>query len=342
MSSETDIIEEKKNITSNSTDNWSLFTNGIISTIVYIILTVWILGTCLLYSTKVSKSNIIPTDFNNINSQPINLVNANYVRELIISTEKPYISIGKYTAQEWEFFRDDPSILERILNYFKPNDGNSSILYESLKKIFTINNSVVTKIYSSLYGLNESLLMVFSPFIYFFIFIFYSIFCFWGIFYYQMYGIIKLLMFSNGDKNNTYFWSNMHPVLNFILFPLYLYIAVVFSFFTSFISSLFSVPYSFLSFLGYKYHLTTDGNSNEKPEYGFLTLLNSFMKYKVSLVMIIISLSVLSNSNMYLGNAYIAGSVLAIIILAFLGIYNYVSDPLDKSQITRIVKKFKS
>jgi hypothetical protein len=102
----------------------------------------------------------------------------------------------------------------------------------------------------------------------------------------------------------------------------------------------FSIPYALFGLLGYNYHLTTD-TSSEKPSYGFLTLLNSFMKYKVSFVMILISLAVLSNSNAYLSGIYIAGSFIAIIILAFMGIYNYVPDPNDNSQITRIIKNFK-
>ena len=56
--------------------------------------------------------------------------------------------------------------------------------------------------------------------------------------------------------------------------------------------------------------------------------------------MILISLSVLNNTNLYLNNIYTAGSVVAIIILAFTGIYNYISDSTDTSQIEKIIKKF--
>jgi len=56
--------------------------------------------------------------------------------------------------------------------------------------------------------------------------------------------------------------------------------------------------------------------------------------------MILISLSILSNANLYLNNILISGSVLAIIILTFSGIYDYVSDPTDMTQITKIIKKF--
>jgi hypothetical protein len=338
MSSETNSIEEKKNSTSETTDNWTSFVGGVSAIIFYIFFFIWILGTCLLYSTKVSRSNILLSNLTN--QQSINLVNANYVREFSISTESPYIHIGKYTAQELKFFNDGSGYIEKILNYLKPIDSNSpsSFLYEAFKDFFYINNSVITNIYNLLYGLNESLLMFFSPFIYFFIFIFYSTFYFWGFFFFQIYKLIKSIIFQN--NKDTYFWSSIHPFLNFFLFPFYLFLIVIFSFFTSLFSSIFSIPYSLFGLLGYKYNLTTD-DSSEKPTYGFLTLLTSFMKYKVSFIMLMISLAVLNNSSIFLSNIYIAGSFIAIIILAFMGIYNYVPDPSDTSQITKIIKNFK-
>ena len=155
-SSETNTIEEKKNKT-DPTNDWSSFIAGVSAVIIYIILFIWILGTCLLYSTKVSRSNIIPTDFSN--PQPINLVNANYVRQFSISTEKPFIHIGKYTAQEFEFFKDGPTYIEKLLDYLKPTDPNSpsSFLYEAFKDFFSINNSVITSVYNLLYGFENFL-----------------------------------------------------------------------------------------------------------------------------------------------------------------------------------------
>ena len=341
MSSETNSIEEKKNETDKTTNDWTSFIGGVSSVIIYIILFVWILGTCLLYSTKVSRSNIIPTDFDNPN--PIQLVNANYVREFSISTEKPYINIGKYTAQELEFFNDSPTYIEKILSYLKSDDPKSpsSFLYEMFKDFFSINNSVITSIYNLFYGFNESFLMIISPFIYFFIFIFYSIFYFWGFFFFQIYKLSKFVIFPS--SNNNYFLSNIHPIFNLFLFPFYLFLIIFFSYFSSLFSSIFYIPYALFGLLGYKYHLTTDSSSQngEKETYGFVNLLTSFMKYKVSFIMLIISLAILNNSSSHLSNIYVAGSAIAIIILAFMGIYNYVPDPNDTSQITKIIKKFK-
>ncbi len=341
MSSETNIIEEKKSLTGETTDDWSLFIYGVASTIVYIILFIWILGSCLLYTTKVSRSNIIPTDF--VNPQTINSVNANYVTEFSISTEKPYINIGKYTAQEFEFFKDSTTYIESFLNYLK-SFNTESILYisELFKKFFIINNSVITSIYNLLYGLNESLLMLFSPFIYFFIFIFYSTFYFWGLSFFQIYELTKFIMYPTDKK--TYFWSSVHPFINFLLFPFYLFLIIFCSFGISFITSFFSVPYAIFGLLGHKYHMSGDtiNSEGEKQTHGFFDFLISFFKYKISFVMILISLSVLNNTNSYLNNIYTAGSVAAIIILAFMGIYNYIPDPTDTSQIKKIIKKFKT
>jgi hypothetical protein len=151
MSAETNSIEEKKSLTEEISDNWSSFSIGLSSSIVLIIIFVWILGSCLLYTTKVSRSNIIPTDFTNTEFN--GFVNANYVREFSITTEKPYINIGKYTAQELEFFKDSPSCIESFLNYLKSfNTKLTSYMYELFKDFFTINNSIITNIYNLLYG----------------------------------------------------------------------------------------------------------------------------------------------------------------------------------------------
>lgn len=339
MSVETNRIKEKKSLTEEINDNWSSFSIGLSSSIVLIIIFVWILGSCLLYTTKVSRSNIIPTDFLNIKSN--GFVNANYVREFSITTENPYINIGKYTAQELEFFKDSPTFIESFLNYLKSfNTKMSEYIYELFKDFFTINNSVITNIYNLLYGFNESLLMLLSPFIYLFIFIFYSIFYFWGLSFFQIYKLTKLIMFSPNEK--TYFWSSIHSFLNYLLFPFYLFLIIFGSFLISFITSFFSIPYALLSPLSYKYYLTGDviNSQKEKQTQGFLSFLLSFFKYKISFVMILISLSILSNANLYLNNILIAGSFLAIIILAFSGIYNYIADPTDVSQLTKIIKKF--
>jgi hypothetical protein len=339
MSAETNNIEEKKSLTEEISDNWSSFSIGLSSSIVLIIIFVWILGSCLLYTTKVYRSNIIPTDF--MSTEFNKFVNANYVREFSITTEKPYINIGKYTAQELEFFKDSPTCIESFLNYLKSfNTKLTSYIYELFKDFFKINNSIITNIYNLLYGLNESFLMLLSPFIYLFIIIFYSIFYFWGLSFFQIYKLTELIMFSPDGK--TYFWSSIHSFLNYLLFPVYLFLIIFGSFLISFITSFFSIPYTLLSPLSYKYYLSGDipNSQKEKQTQGFLSFLLSFFKYKISFVMILISLSILSNANLYLNNILIAGSVLAIIILAFSGIYDYVSDPTDMSQVTRIIKNF--
>lgn len=344
MSSETNSIEEKKSLTGENSDDWSLFIYGVASTIVYIILFIWILGSCLLYTTKISRSNIIPTDF--VNPQIINSVNANYVREFYISTEKPYVNIGKYTAQELKFFKDikdEPTYIESFLNYLKSfNTELGTYIYELFKNFFIINNSVIASMYNLLYGLNESLLMLFSPFIYFFIFIFYATFYFWGLSFFQIYKLTNFIMFSPDGKK--YFSSSIHPFLNYLLFPFYLFLIISFSFGISFITSFFSIPYALFGLLGNKYNMSGDtiNSQGEKQTHGFFDFLMSFFKYKVSFVMILISLSVLNNTNSHLNNIYTSGSVVAIIILAFMGIYNYIHDPTDASQIEKIIKKFKT
>ena len=148
-----------------------------------------------------------------------------------------------------------------------------------------------------------------------------------------------------------YFWSSVHPFLNFLLFPIYLFLIISFSFLISFITSFFSIPYALFGSLFYKYHLSTNSSgfktvdtpdsNKEKPTYGIFNFLMSFFKYKISFLMVLISFAILNNTNKHLSNVYTAGAVMAIIILAFTGIYNYVPDIDDTSQISKIIKKFK-
>jgi len=333
MSSETNSIEEKKNSPEEKNNDWEKFSYGLTGAITYIIIFVWILGTFILYTTKVHRSSII----NSTNINNINAVNANYVKEFSISTKSPYINFGKYTAQELLFFKDDPTIIENFIKYLKSfNTDSITYLSELFENFFKINNLVLLNIYNLLYELNESVLMLFSPFIYLFIFIFYSMFYFWGFTFFQMYNLIKIILFPTNEKK--YFWSSIHPFLNFLLFPFYLFLIIFISFGTSFISSFFTIPYVFFGPLTYKYNLSGE----QGKSHGLLYFLTSFFKYKVSFVMILISLSILNNTSSYLTNVYTAGSVVAIIILSFMGIYNYIPDPNDATQINKIIKKFKN
>ena len=223
MSSETNSIKEKKKSSEEKSDDWESFAYGFTGAITYIIIFVWILGTCLLYTTKVSRSGII----NSLNINPFNAnpVNANYVKEFSISTKSPYINLGNYTAQKLSFLKDDLTIIENFIKYLKSfNTDSMTYLSELFENFYKINNSVLSNIYNLLYEFNESLLMLFSPFIYFFIFIFYSIFYFWGLTFFQIYNSIKILFFpTNGKK---YFWSSVHPFLNFVLFPFYIFLMI--------------------------------------------------------------------------------------------------------------------
>jgi hypothetical protein len=331
MSQEENSIEEKKNTNDDSsTNDWDSYSYGVVGAIVYIFLLVWILGTFMLYTTKVAQSNILSTDFSSEVRDKI--VRANYVRELVISTGKPYVDIGKRTAQQLKFIKPDETLTQSILKLLnssqKTKTSNFNFFGDFLTTIFETNNLITNKIFGSLYGMNESLLMLFSPFIYFFIFIFYCIFHFYGMGIYQTYKLIKSVMFP--DKEDNYFWSNIHPILNFILFPIYLFLIFIISFGLSFITCFFSIPYAFLSPLMYEYELI--GTNGEKRKSGISTFLMDFMKYKTSFIMILMSFALLNNSSLYLNSTYTAGAFIAIIILTFLGIYNYTNNPSDISQ----------
>jgi hypothetical protein len=329
MSSETNSIEEKKTGEEKNND-WKAFASGLTSAISYIIIFVWILGTCLLYTTKVYRSGII-------NTNDLNSVNANYVKEFSISTSSPYINFGKYTAQELFFSKDDSNVIQQFIQYLKSfNTDTMTYLSEIFENFFKINHSILSNIYTSLYGLNESLIMLFSPIIYLFIFYFYIMFYFWGFAFFQIYNLIKVIFFPANGK--TYAWSSIHPFLNLLLFPFYIFLILFTSFGISFLSCFFIIPYIFLSPLTYKYTL----NGEKDKSNGFLNLLTSFFKYKVSFVMILISSAILNNTSSHLSNVYTAGSVVAIIILAFMGIYNYIPDPNDITQLNKIIKKFKN
>ena len=132
-SEETNSIDEKKNV-DNMKNDWNKFASGIIFTIIYIIIYVYILGSLLLYTTKIFKSGVIPDNFENLTKHAMGdanaSVNINYVREFIISTESPFVKIGNLKSQKINILNDGTLIGTKISewlnndNFFKQFYGN--------------------------------------------------------------------------------------------------------------------------------------------------------------------------------------------------------------------------
>lgn len=313
-------INEKKNV-DNTKNNWNKFASGIIFTIIYIIIFVYILGSLLLYTTKIFKSGAIPNNFDNLTKHATNNVNINYVREFVISTESPFVKIGNLKSQKINVFDDGTLIGTKINEWMKNNNFFKQFYGNILNTFFSMNNSINNYIYSSLYGLNESILMFFSIFIYFFIITFNCLFHFWGLFGIHIYYTFKYFYDGTFGTSGNSIWSKKSTILNVVLFFCYFWLIFLgllpFSFISSFILCIFSIIYTLVSPLTYKFKV--DGDKNE---YTIFKLFTDFFKYKSSFVMVLLSLSVINNASKYLENVYVAGSIVAVIILAFLGIYN--------------------
>jgi hypothetical protein len=319
-SEETNSIDEKKNV-DNKKNDWNKFASGIIYTIIYITIYVYILGSLLLYTTKIFKSGVIPDNFENLTNDTNTNVNINYVREFIISTESPFIKIGNLKSQKINILNDETLIGTKISEWLNNDNFFKQFYGNILNTFFSINNSISKYIYSSLYGLNESVLMFFSIFIYFFIIVFNCLFHFWGLFGIHIYYAFKYFYDGTFGTSGNSIWSKKSTVLNVVLFFCYFWLIffglLPFCGISSFILCIFSIIYTLVSPLTYKFKIDGD-----KTEHTIFKLFTDFFKYKSTFVMVLLSLSVINNASQYLESVYVAGSIVAVIILAFLGIYN--------------------
>jgi len=127
-------------------------------------------------------------------------------------------------------------------------------------------------------------------------------------------------------------WSNSSKILNFFLFFFYFWLLffVIFPlcFFSSFILFIFSLFYCAFPALFYKFKYK---NGEQSEENGIAKLFLDFFKYKTSFIMILLSLGIINSSSKNLESVYVAGSIISVIILAFLGIYNTDTSDFDST-----------
>jgi len=331
---ENNSINEKKN-KENINNNWEKFGKDIATNIANIIILVYIFGTLLLYTTKVYQSGIISNNFLNSTQSAQKNSELNYIRKFIISTQSPFIEIGDKFSQKVNFI-EEKSFIKVIIDEYLKDDKN--ILKKFYGKVFdsflSLINSINNLIFKSLGGLNESLLMFFSSIICFVIFIFYFILNFWASLFFHVRHLFEILydvLFNqNGTKKTI--WSNSSKILNFFLFFFYLWLLffVIFPlcFFSSFVLFIFSLFYCAFPALFYKFKYK---NGDMQEENGIAKLFLDFFKYKTSFIMILLSLGIINSASKNLESIYVAGSIISIIILSFLGIYNTDTNELDST-----------
>jgi len=200
---ENNSIDEKKN-KENVNNNWEKFGKDIATNIANIIILVYIIGTLLLYTTKVYQSGIVPNNFLNSSQSTLKSAELNYVKKFIISTQRPFVEIGDKFSQKVNFI-EETSFIKTIVDEYSKDDKN--ILKKFYGKVFesflSLINSINNSIFKSLGGFNESLLMFFSSIICFFIFIFYFILNFWASLFFHIRHLFEILYDVLFNKNGT-------------------------------------------------------------------------------------------------------------------------------------------
>lgn len=314
---ETSLIDEKKTGENGDIEEkWKDFSTAMatsVATIIYITL----LGSFFLYSTKVARSNIIPTNFDTSpKSVPVNM---NFYRDFEISfSNENIINIGGLRAQSANFV-DGNNYIKYILELLESKGLFATYLHNLIKSFLQLNNSVTNNYFKFFYEMNESVTILLGGIIYIFLFLFYIAFHFLSLGLFNAYYLFELInnreLYAS-DKIDNWF---IKFVINFSLTCIYYFwgiIGVFIGFGLSSMVCVFTAIYSLFSPLSYSYSL------GDKKKHGILTFLFDLFSYKKLFFMTMISLAIIKNAGSKLGTNYGVGAFLAVIILLLMGVYN--------------------
>ena len=320
--------ETYNSITSN--DFKKFIINYLLSIIFTIGITVFIIGTLGLYTTKVAQSNILPDD--------ISLAPYTYYDRIVtdqkidINIIKPsFFSGNNDTLSQKAIFKSQKyldSFDSGFLCFFKknaktPNEGlfaNASLFFSSVyNNIVAKNFMVINTIFYYLSYLPESVIMLIYGFfgIFLWIILYYFNICI-SIFYH----IISIPeLFRNASYEFPEKWQSTDKISFFSLkLVLFCFIWWWIGLISIFITPAFFTNYAFLSPLFAKYKVT-NLNSEKDKEMSIIDFIKNTFAYKQYFFIILATISLFFNGIIYLGFNSIIGIALAVVFAYFMGIY---------------------
>ena len=323
---DTSAIDEKKTSDSSSTSQnlqsnlVKFLSNYITSLVVTIGISVVLIGSLGLYTTKVVQSNILP---DNINLAPFTDINRvvsplpvdiNIIRDAKTVSQKAIFDSEKYL----ESFKK--SLLCSLKNNASPMNGlfsNGPLFFTKVYDgLISQNNAAINAIFLYLGYLPESLIML--------VYGFFGIFIWFGLYFFNFfisifYHIINIpnLFRDTLEKDETT-WEAESDISFFRLTKLviFFFLWIPVGIFSAIFMPILTTLTSLISPLTAKYRI--DGNNREL---GVLDFIRDTIVYKKCFIFILASLSLISNAYKYLGASSLIGVFVAIIIAYFMGLY---------------------
>ena len=325
--SETSAIDDKKKSKNVNTNNeYAKFFSNLLITIVFLGLLI-LFGAMSLYSCKVAQANILPTcmsfsPYTDI-PQPINEVNVDIN---IVKTEN-----GAFSTKLLFPLQENFKLIDNALGVLKKwtNSPTSTVfklyiattLQQLISFNFNINNTVNNFMNSML---PETWIILLAPFILTITGIITNLIngiYFIGLWFYNA----KLLFSEKKETNEGSSWKDgeMWSVLNFGWALLYIFGLLVL-FFTIGISFIIPTITVIISIFCAIFPLFMKSKSAETgKKYGFDETIKNLLKYKLNIIMIILSLYIISSANSNFGGyAAFVGVVACAILWFFTTVYH--------------------
>lgn len=327
---DTSSIDDKKNENtgaSNGIDIKGFFRNYISSILFTIIISVFIIGTLGLYTTKVAQANILPDDINlapytnlyrPVEEIPIDI---NIKRANIFFTSNDDVSQKAQflTANFLASFKN--SFLCKLKTYSSPNANwfsNGTQYFSSVyDSMCAVNYWAITNIFYYLSFLPEPIIML--------LYSFFGIFLWFGLYFFNICTGLAFHFFHipqlvrnahNKDKNE---WQAQADITFFNWKTLFLGIWIIPVIISVIFFPIFNTIYGLLTPLTATYKIKGDKSSQPQDFWNFLK--DTFI-YKKLFFLILATFSLISNGSAYLGSSSIIYIIIAIIIAYYMGIYN--------------------
>lgn len=318
-SNDNNAIENKKKQNSSSGNNdvpeWGSFIQTLIMIIIHLIIWLWFYGTIILYLTKISLAGVLPTNienapytnlFKNIADTivDINVVKYNkklYSTKLSFNYEEIVKNFYDGTIGFLKEFQDNPNKANFFGNFWSLISFN----------LLSFNFNLIEKSFQYLGNKgNETILMLFSPFIFWILVIVLYLSNMGMTFFYQI-RLFKEFFLEKTIQNNKVVWKegNLYDPVRWIF--------VILSIFFIVIPATFLVPIFTLLFSIFGPLFISGKVDNKNKKYSFFNFVLNTIYYKSNLFLILLSILMIKPTYDNLHVYYLLALVIAILILFY-------------------------
>jgi hypothetical protein len=333
---DTNAIDEKKEPDVSPTNYKSFISNYITSIIFTIGVSVILIGSLGLYTTKVAQSNILPDNINlapytdiirNVQETPIDM---NIVRDISWNLKVHNIVSQKAYFNEAQFLDNfkntlTGNVLGSLKSKSNPSSGffsNGGLYFSSIyDSMMSKNFGFINSLFLYLSYLPETAIMLLYGFFGMFIWVGLYIFNFFTSIMYHISYILQFFRTSLPNDATKWEASSDVSLVGFnkigkwcLFFMLWWWVALISIFITPLITSLLTL----ISPLQTNYKLDRDS----KKYLGIFDFIKDTIVYKKSFIVILSTVSLLYNATKYLGVQSLIGVIVAIMIAYFMGLYS--------------------